>query len=64
MFPMATSQVYLSLFVPTLVLYGLAYINLCLPVPVLLKMQPFSALPMMPIQAMTQQVEEDFSVIF
>ena len=52
----------LYLFLPV-VLYGLAYINFCLPV-FLLKMPQFSALPMMPIQAMTQQVEKDILVIY
>jgi hypothetical protein len=56
---------YISFYLsPLFVLYGLAYINFCLPVFLLLKMQQFNALPMMPIQAMTQQVEKDFSVIF
>lgn len=62
MFPMAPSQVYLPLFFSHSWLFYKFWLTLiCLPV-LLLQMQQFSALPMMPIQAMTQQVKKDFSV--
>lgn len=64
MFPLATSQVsfFLSFFIPN---SGYAarfflFINFTIFLSVFFKLQPFSALPVMPVQAMTQQVNIAF----
>jgi len=62
MFPLATSQVFFYSFFPALVVQFEVNINFTLFLFLsFFKLQPFSALPVMPVQAMTQQVKMLFS---
>lgn len=61
MFPLATSQVSFILF-PSLIMRDDVFIHFTMFSFVFFKLQPFSALPVMPVQAMTQQVKDDFQL--